>query len=65
MARYRFRTIAGEMVTYMVPLSGPRGSENVWAEAIPYSAIKYAQGCWSDYKTRKREALKKAAQKCH
>ena len=29
------------------------------------SAIKYAQGCWSDYKTRKREALKKAAQKCH
>ena len=27
--------------------------------------IKKAQGYWSDYKTRKREAQKKAAQKCH
>lgn len=27
--------------------------------------IKKAQGCWSDYKTRTKEARKKAAQKCH
>ena len=29
------------------------------------SDIKKARGYWSDYKTRKREAQKKAAQKCH
>jgi len=27
--------------------------------------IRKAQGYWSDYKTRKREAQKKAAQQCH
>jgi putative addiction module killer protein len=29
------------------------------------SDIRKAQGYWSDYKTRKREAQKKVAQKCH
>jgi len=29
------------------------------------SDIKKAKGYWDDYKTRKREARKKAAQRCH